>query len=246
MRTLAAGLESGWDRVWSDLTSRQALPDPAVVLGAGAVALALVLWPGTWPRVRLLVTVVHEAGHALVALLVGRRLQGIRLHSDTSGVTVSRGRPSGPGMVAMLAAGYLAPALVGLGAALLLADGRALLLLWSLSVLLLLVLLWIRNGFGLLVVVVVLAGTVAVTWYADARAQSALALLLAWLLLLAAPRPLLELWGRGARGRRGSDPDQLARLTRVPSVLWTLVLLAANVSGLVVGVSTLAPDLLSG
>ena len=47
MRTLAAGLESGWDRVWSDLTSRQALPDPAVVLGAGAVALALVLWPGT-------------------------------------------------------------------------------------------------------------------------------------------------------------------------------------------------------
>ena len=228
----------------SDLTSRQALPDPAVVLGAGAVALALVLWPGTWPRVRLLVTVVHEAGHALVALLVGRRLQGIRLHSDTSGVTVSRGRPSGPGMVAMLAAGYLAPALVGLGAALLLADGRALLLLWSLSVLLLLVLLWIRNGFGLLVVVVVLAGTVAVTWYADLVAEGVA--IQPSLLLLAAPRPLLELLVAGRAGRRGSDPDQLARLTRVPSVLWTLVLLAANVSGLVVGVSTLAPDLLSG
>ena len=194
---------------------------------------------------RLLVTVVHEAGHALVALLVGRRLQGIRLHSDTSGVTVSRGRPTGPGMVVMLAAGYLAPAVLGLGAALLLADGRALLLLWSLSLLLLLVLLWIRNGFGLLVVVVVLAGTVAVTWYADARTQSALALLLAWLLLLAAPRPLVELLVGGSAGRRGSDPDQLARLTRIPSVLWTLVLLAASVSGLVVGVSTLAPDLLA-
>ena len=200
---------------------------------------------GSWPRVRLLVTVVHEAGHALVALLVGRRLQGIRLHSDTSGVTVSRGRPTGPGMVVMLAAGYLAPAILGLGAALLLADGRALLLLWSLSLLLLLVLLWIRNGFGLLVVVVVLAGTVAVTWYADARTQSALALLLAWLLLLAAPRPLVELLVGGRAGRRGSDPDQLARLTRIPSVLWTLLLLAASVSGLVVGVSTLAPDLLA-
>jgi len=213
--------------------------------GTGAVALALVLWRGSWPRVRLLVTVVHEAGHALVALLVGRRLQGIRLHSDTSGVTVSRGRPTGPGMVVMLAAGYLAPAVLGLGAALLLADGRALLLLWSLSLLLLLVLLWIRNGFGLLVVVVVLAGTVAVTWYADARTQSALALLLAWLLLLAAPRPLVELLVGGRAGRRGSDPDQLARLTRIPSVLWTLLLLAASVSGLVVGVSTLAPDLLA-
>ena len=127
----------------------------------------------------------------------------------------------------------------------LLADGRALLLLWSLSLLLLLVLLWIRNGFGLLVVVVVLAGTVAVTWYADARTQSALALLLAWLLLLAAPRPLVELLVGGRAGRRGSDPDQLARLTRIPSVLWTLLLLAASVSGLVVGVSTLAPDLLA-
>jgi hypothetical protein len=148
-------------------------------------------------------------------------------------------------MVVMLAAGYLAPAVLGLGAALLLADGRALLLLWSLSLLLLLVLLWIRNGFGLLVVVVVLAGTVAVTWYADARTQSALALLLAWLLLLAAPRPLVELLVGGSAGRRGSDPDQLARLTRIPSVLWTLVLLAASVSGLVVGVSTLAPDLLA-
>ncbi len=194
---------TGWDRLWDDLTSRQPLPDPAVVLAAGAVALALVLW------------------------------------------RVSRGRPTGPGMVVMLAAGYLAPAVLGLGAALLLADGRALLLLWSLSLLLLLVLLWIRNGFGLLVVVVVLAGTVAVTWYADARTQSALALLLAWLLLLAAPRPLVELLVGGSAGRRGSDPDQLARLTRIPSVLWTLVLLAASVSGLVVGVSTLAPDLLA-
>ncbi|MDO3398399.1 M50 family metallopeptidase, partial [Nocardioides sp. SOB44] len=63
-------------------------------------------------------------GPAVVGVLVGRRLLGIRLHSDTSGVTLSRGRPRGPGMVAMLAAGYLAPAVVGLGAALLLADGR--------------------------------------------------------------------------------------------------------------------------
>ena len=71
-----------------------------------------------------------------------------------------------------------------------------------------------------------------------------LALLVAWLLLLAAPRPLLELWGRGARGRRGSDPDQLARLTRLPSLVWVLLMLLANLAGLVVGVATLAPDLL--
>lgn len=238
-------MSEAWDRVWGDITSRQPLPDTTWVLATGLLALVLVLAPSTYPRVRLGVTLVHEAGHALVALLVGRRLQGIRLHSDTSGLTLSRGRPRGPGMVAMLAAGYLAPALVGLGAALLLADGRSLAMLWAVVVLLLGVLAWIRNLYGLVVVLVVGAVVLLVTWYADARTQSALALLLAWLLLLAAPRPLVELLVGGRAGRRGSDPDQLARLTRIPSVLWTLLLLAASVSGLVVGVSTLAPDLLA-
>lgn len=232
-----------WSRVWADLGSRQQLPGATTVLLLGAVAAALVVWPVTWPRVRLGVTLVHEAGHALVALLVGRRLQGIRLHSDTSGVTLSRGRPRGPGMVVMLAAGYLAPAVLGLGAALLLADGRALLLLWCLVVMLVGVLLWIRNAFGLLVVLAVGTAVALVTWYAGARTQTATALLVTWLLLLAAPRPLVELLVAGRAGRRGSDPDQLARLTRVPSVVWTLLLLAASLSGLVVGVATLAPDL---
>ena len=86
---------TGWDRLWDDLTSRQPLPDPAVVLAAGAVALALVLWRGSWPRVRLLVTVVHEAGHALVALLVGRRLQ---LHPPGT-AAVTRSPPCEPARV---------------------------------------------------------------------------------------------------------------------------------------------------
>ena len=231
-------------RLWDEVTSRQPLPDASLVLLTGAVALVLVWLPSTWPRVRLGVTVVHEAGHAVVAVLVGRRLQGVRLHSDTSGVTLSRGRPRGPGMVAMLAAGYLAPAGVGLGAALLLADGRGLALLWLLVALLVSLLVWVRNGYGVLVLLAFGAGVVAATWWAPPLAQSVLAHLVAWLLLLAAPRPLLELWGRGARGRRGSDPEQLARLTRLPSVVWVLLMLLANLAGLVVGVATLAPDLL--
>ena len=58
-----------------------------------------------------------------------------------------------------------------------------------------------------------------------------------------APRPLIELVGRGRGRSRTSDPDQLAALTHVPAVLWTLLLLAANCAGLVLGVSMLAPDL---
>ena len=211
------------------------------MLGAGLLALLLVVV--AWSTVRLGVTVVHEAGHAVAAVLVGRRLSGIRLHSDTSGLTVSRGRPRGPGMVLMLAAGYLAPALLGLLAAYLLGAGRAVGLLWLLVLLLAGLLVWVRNGYGLLVVLVLGGGLFALTWWGSAELQSIAAYLVTWTLLLAAPRPLVELLGRGGRRSRTSDPAQLATLTHVPAVLWTLMLLLANCAGLVLGVSMLAPDL---
>ena len=224
-----------WDRV----VSQQPVPAASFVLGTGVVALLLVVV--AWPQVRLGVTVVHEAGHALVAVLVGRRLSSIRLHSDTSGLTVSSGRPRGPGMVAMLAAGYLAPALLGLLAAYLLAAGRGVALLWLLVLLLAALLLWVRNVYGLGVVLLAGVGLFALTWWGSEQVQSVAAYLVTWLLLLSAPRPLVELLGRGRS--RTSDPAQLAALTRVPAVLWTLVLLAANCAGLVLGVGMLAPEL---
>jgi hypothetical protein len=232
------------ENLWERVTSAQPLPDPTFVLLTGLTALALVLAPATWPRVRIGLTIVHEAGHAGVAVLVGRRLHGIRLHSDTSGVTVTRGRADGPGMVATLLAGYLAPGAVGLGAALLLAAGRSLALLWLTVALTAVLLLWVRNGYGFWVLLLVGGAVAAVSWYAAPRWQSVLAYLIAWLLLLAAPRPLLELLGDRRRPRT-SDPDQLARLTHVPAVLWILLMLAADLAGLVVGVGTLAPDLLA-
>jgi hypothetical protein len=229
--------------IWDRATSTQPVPDVGFVVATGVAALVLVVLPSTWPWVRLGVTVVHEAGHALVAVLVGRRLQSIRLHSDTSGLTVSRGKPRGPGMVAMLAAGYLAPAALGLVAALLLAAGRGVGLLWLLVLLAGALILWVRNGYGLLVLLLGGAGVLLLTWYGTDTVRSVAAYLIAWLLLLAAPRPLVELLTARRRRGRTSDPDQLAGLTRVPAVLWTLLLLLANLAGLVVGVSMLAPEL---
>jgi hypothetical protein len=178
----------------------------------------------------------------VAALLAGRRLQGIRLHSDTSGLTVSSGRPSGPGMVAMLLAGYLAPAIVGLGAGALLIVGYSLGLLWLLVIMLALMLLRIRNFAGFWIVVVVAGGLVAVSWYAPAPAQAVVAYLVTWILLLSAPKPVLELIGSRRRGRAAhSDADQLARLTRVPAELWAALFLVVNCLGLMFGVALLLP-----
>lgn len=189
-----------------------------------------------WGYTRHLVTLVHESGHALVALATGRRLNSITLHSDTSGLTVSSGRGTGPGMIATAAAGYLAPAAFGLIIAGLVQLDRTMWALWLALGALALMLLYIRNWFGLLVVAVAGGGVAAVVWWAPERVQHGAAMLVAWFMLIAAPRTALELWSHRRRTRsRTTDADVLARLTRIPAVIWVGVFLLLNLGALVLG-----------
>src|SRR4051812_13011369 len=98
--------------VWHQAVGVQPAPSRTIVLLTAALALAVIVPHRLWRTVRHVVTIAHEGGHALVALVAGRRLTGIRLHSDTSGLTVSKGRPSGPGMVFTLLGGYVTPSLL--------------------------------------------------------------------------------------------------------------------------------------
>ncbi len=224
------------DRSWARVSAT--VPDlrPGVLLAALAVAVALVAVPRLWWVTRHAVTIAHEGAHGLVALAAGRRLSGIRLHSDTSGLTVSAGRPTGVGMVLTCAAGYTGPALFGLGAAALLAAGRAVALLWGLVVLLALLLVQIRNWYGLWSVLVTGAVVGAATWWLPPEAQAVFAAVVTWFLLVAAPRAVLELHAARRRRRASdSDADQLARLTGIPGLVWVGVFLAVDVGALLLG-----------
>jgi hypothetical protein len=208
-------------------------PDPPawLVFATAALALAVVAVRPMWRLARNGITIAHEGGHALAALLAGRRLSGIRLHSDTSGVTLSRGRPSGPGMVLTLLAGYLTPSLLGLGGAALLAVGRVGLLLWASVALLVAMLLWMRNLYGLLAVLIAGVGVFAISWYAEPDVQAAFGYGFVWFLLLGGVRPIGELQGRRWRGRaRDSDADQLAAITWLPGLLWVVFFGLANLA----------------
>ena len=224
------------DRFW-DRVSAPSPPLPGWLLALSAVlAAVLVLSPALWGRARHAVTIAHEGAHGLAALVTGRRLAGIRLHSDTSGLTVSAGRPTGPGMVLTAAAGYTGPGLFGLGAAALLAAGYAVGLLWALLALLALLLVQIRNWYGLWSVLVTGAVVFAATWWLPAEGQAAFAHLVTWFLLLAAPKTVVELQAKRRRGAgRDSDADQLARLTRLPGLLWVGFFLLVDVGALALG-----------
>jgi hypothetical protein len=223
-------------RFWARVTATVPEPSPTVLVAAGAAAAVLVLSPTLWRTTRHVVTIAHEGAHGAVALAAGRRLSGIRLHSDTSGLTVSAGRPTGPGMVLTCAAGYTGPALFGLGSAALLAAGHAVGLLWALLVLLALLLVQIRNWYGLWSVLVTGAVVFAATWWLPPEGQAVFAAVATWFLLLAAPRAVLELQtARGHRRAPDSDADQLARLTPFPAVFWVGVFLVVDVGALVLG-----------
>lgn len=214
-------------------------PDPpaALVAATAGLALLVVAVRPAWRLARNGITIAHEGGHALAAVLVGRRLSGIRLHSDTSGLTLSRGRPGGPGMAVTLLAGYLAPSLLGLGGAWLLAGGRITLLLWASLALLFAMLLMIRNLYGLLAVLVAGGAIFGVSAYTEPAVQAAFGYAFVWFLLVGGVRPVGELQSLRWRGRApDSDADQLARITWLPGLLWVGLFGLANLAALAVAV----------
>lgn len=221
---------------WERVTATTPAPDERVTALLALIALGCIAWAPVWRVTRHVVTVVHEGGHGVVALLVGRRLSGIRVHSDSSGLTVSRGRPTGPGMVLTLLAGYLGPSLLGMLVAVGIHSGHAVATLWLLLIALALLLLQIRNLYGLWVVLVSGAALFAVTRWLDPTAQTAVAQTICSFLLLAGPWSLVDLHrSRRAGVARCSDPDQLARITRLPGTFWWALMLLVSLGCLVAG-----------
>jgi hypothetical protein len=221
-----------WDRVFGTQ------PDPSwwLVAATGLVALAVVASQPAWRIARNAITIAHEGGHGLIALLSGRSLDGIRLHSDTSGLTVSRGKPTGLGMILTAAAGYTAPSLIGLGGAWLLAANHITALLWGATALLAAMLVMIRNAYGVLTVVVAGGAFLLVSWLTEPPVQAAFAYVVVWFLLLGGVRPPFELQRkRRFGGAPDSDADQLARLTQVPAGLWLGLFDTVSVCSLIGG-----------
>ncbi|GAA3836783.1 M50 family metallopeptidase [Streptomyces chiangmaiensis] len=236
MDTLASTSLSALPDLWDRIFGSQPDPDLWVVIATLVAALAVVVPQGAWRISRNTVTIAHEGGHGLVALLTGRTLTGIRLHSDTSGLTVSRGKPYGLGMILTAAAGYTAPPLLGLGGAALLAAGHITLLLWLATALLLVMLVMIRNAYGALTVVLTGGMFLLVSWLAGPQVQAAFAYTVVWFLLVGGVRPAFELQAKRSRGGAGdSDADQLSRLTHVPAGLWLFLFHVVSLCSLMGG-----------
>ena len=212
------------ETIWSNLASVQEAPDPLVIIAALLFSLVLIS-PPAWSYTRNMMTVAHEGGHAIIALLFGRRVSGIKLKPDTSGVTITSGRPNGIGAILTVFAGYTAPGFMGFGLALLLDAGRIAMAIAIITILLALMFLMIRNFWGFIIV----APSIIFLYWASGNVtqelQSFLLALIVWFLTLGSIRPIIELQLHRLKGEtENSDADQLQKLTFiVPGTAWVFI-----------------------
>jgi hypothetical protein len=230
--------------VWEKLLTVQAKPELWMLVLAWVIALLLTATP-LWSAARNAITVVHEGGHALMAVLWGRRIAGIKLNADTSGVTISSGKPWGLGVIFTAAAGYTAPAALGLFLAYLSSEGRSFLALVILGVSMVLIFLSIRNLWGIVVTVPLTVGLYYVLQLNDSVQTFALVAVAAFL-TVASTRPIIELQRARHKGEADeSDADQLQKLTLViPGLLWVGFFLAFSVAANVLTVWLMTKDLI--
>ncbi len=219
-------LVDAWAGVWSQLTSATPVPGewPLVIaLAAGIVAAA---WRRTWQVLHKLITVSHEGGHAIAALVTGRRVLRVRIRADGSGETHTWGRPGGFGGALVTFAGYPFPAIVGGGLLIAVASGSA--RLWSaLAALALVVLLTrTRNIHGWVVVGLWLAGFAAAAWYVPGDVLALGIAFLGAFLIAGAGRSLLAELRTRRRGASGSDVASLGRSGPLPAGVWWVAMFA--------------------
>ena len=199
-----------------------------------AAATSLVVGFTPWAPIalypfKLFTTWVHECGHALMTVLVGGEVTSIAIEPDTSGLTLSfvpAGRFAG-GLVA--SAGYLGAALVGcalMAATRVPKRAHAILFGFGASMLLSLVF-WIRNPFG---VVVVLAWGAALIAIASRSMGSVARFLLSLLAIQVALNSVYDIRVLFLIDGGPSDAATMTRLFLLPSWIWATAWMATSVA----------------
>lgn len=221
----------------TELLTPQPVPpgDTWVLVACALLAAGLCLPRASWRWFGLVVTVVHELGHALAGLLTGRRVMRIRIEADHSGVTHSFG--TGASAAWSTFWGYPFPAVVGAAWAAAVGAG-----LWPLaavvSAIVLLGSLVVLRGWLSWAVTLVTAAVLAGLVWVDLAAGRWLMLAVGTALWAGSLRVWWMLARRhvaGAMSRRAqrdhplglpSDAVALARATRVPALVWIAAFLA--------------------
>lgn len=223
------------------LTAAVPAPGLSTLLGALAVAWLLLLLPLTKGVSRQLLTIAHESGHAVAAVLTRRTVTRVHVRSDGSGTTYTLGRSSGLGAALVSFAGYPFPAILGAGLLVGVAYGQSRVLATLTALALLLLLLRMRNVHGWFVVALATAAAGATAWFLPDRWLAASIAGLGALLLLGSVADLLDERRGRRRGYANSDVSHLAQRGRLPAGAYWLAMLCCVIGCGWLAVATVTP-----
>jgi len=205
------------------------VPWPQAVAGpTGLLVFIAFLIEGIWRLARHISVIAHEGAHVVAGWSVGHKVTGVKLNRDATGETATRG-PEGFRPVVIGFAGYLGPSLFGLAAACLIALHQITIALGMALVFLAVILILIRNFFGVISVVLNGALVFLVLRYGRPEIQAVAACALSWFLLFSGVRWVL-MHGTGAR-----DASILTKTTHVPRLVWVMLWLVVTVGALWLG-----------
>lgn len=219
---------------WQWLTLETPATNPWILLIAIIAGFTLACIPAIWKQTRLFATYIHEAGHALVAILTGRRVTRIRLEADTSGTTEHVGT-RGLGMLLTAFAGYPAPALAGWGIAVALFASRPNWVIAGFAALALLLLL-VQHSLRGLAVTLIIGLSMWGLYSINSIISSIMLSIVAGYLIAASPRTIIELHNIRSRAKKmgmhpaetHSDADSLTAQTGIPAPIWEFLFLAVS------------------
>lgn len=231
-----------WERITGGFA--RALPPDIGVAGLTAivvVAVVLSVPRRSWRFFGLFVTVVHELGHAVAALLTLQRVTGITLRLDHSGTTTSRGRRGWRAAFTTFW-GYPVPAVVGAVLVWSAAHGWAAAALSVGALVLVAALVLIRNGQGVLILGSSAAASLALVWFGGGAPAGYVCLVLGLALLVGSCRDWVKVVRAHVRRRdlASSDAFLLQGATRVPSPVWLASFALVIGTALAVSVGPLA------
>ena len=220
-------------RIWHWLPEHSTLPLKYLIFIALALGALIAITPASWRISRLFATYIHEAGHAVIALLTGRKVLSIRLEADASGTTKHAG-VKGAFFSHFLTtiAGYPAPAVAGYLMILGLSLEHARFVLGAFYLVAVALAFIQHSARGWAVTLLILGACVVLTLVASNIMEMFL-FLVAGYLLFASPRTIVELHQVHSQDKRNKDPEReihsdaqsLAEMTGLGAVIWEIIFL---------------------
>jgi len=189
-----------------------------------AIALFLTRIPVAGKYFRSVNTMIHEAAHAFMTLAVSGQIISINLFADTSGSTVTKAKGKFAQFLIAIA-GYPFSAVMGFLLMFLLSNGNELYILFILlSIVLILMVLSIRNSYGLFWAISFALINLLLVYFDNKTAISIAATFFTLIIVTDSLISALVLFVLSVRDKKkAGDATNLHKITGIPAVAWAIL-----------------------